>query len=182
MVRIWLNGYTGRRIRGVQMYLRVAFLIASFFVAGAASAEQLNAEAARRFVIGKHFAYTCFDGTQGAGRINSDGSVAGTIQMRGTGPVRYAVLPPGTLQVKGEAVCASLRGVPFEPCFNVVKTDPQSFRGSVSGFNFAYCNFTRRNFRPTEVRTSWRAPRSTPMPLAATASQPTIPELRRQTD
>ena len=48
----------------------------------------------------------------------------------------------GTLRVKGEAVCASLRGMPFEPCFHIEKTDDRSFRGSWMGF--AYCDFTRR--------------------------------------
>ena len=32
------------------------------------------------------FAYTCFDGTTGAGRIYADGSVAGNIQVGGSGP------------------------------------------------------------------------------------------------
>src|SRR6476620_8759478 len=50
----------------------------------------------------------------------------------------------GTLRVRGESVCASLQGIPFEPCFNLDKTNDQSFRGSVSGFGFAYCDFTRR--------------------------------------
>ena len=29
----------------------------------------MNADEARRFVVGKVFAFTCFDGTRGAGRI-----------------------------------------------------------------------------------------------------------------
>jgi hypothetical protein len=37
-----------------------------------------------------------------------------------------------------------LQGIPFEPCFNLDKMDDRSFRGSVSGFGFAYCDFTRR--------------------------------------
>jgi hypothetical protein len=48
------------------------------------------------------------------------------------------------LRVRGESVCASLQGIPFEPCFNLDKMNDQSFRGSVSGFGFAYCDFTRR--------------------------------------
>ena len=40
---------------------------------------------------------------------------------------------PARCKVKGEAVCASVRGMPFEPCFNLDRTDAQSFRGSVSG-------------------------------------------------
>src|SRR5690606_39405580 len=99
---------------------------------------------ARRFVVGKMLAFNCFEGTRGAGRIHADGSVSGSIQFRGQGPVRHVRLPKGTLQVKGEAVCASLKGMYFEPCFNVVKTDRVSFRGSVSGLGFAYCDFTRR--------------------------------------
>jgi hypothetical protein len=57
--------------------------------------------------------------------------------------VHYAELPPGTLQVRGAAVCASLRGLPIRPCFNLDRTDSDSFRGSIMGLGFAYCNFTR---------------------------------------
>ena len=104
-------------------------LLASCLAAGAAAAEPMSIEAARRFVLGKLFSYSCFDGTRGTGRIYSDGSAIGTIQVRG-GPVQYAMLPPGTIRVKGEAVCAALRGMSVEPCFNLSKTDAQSFRGS----------------------------------------------------
>jgi hypothetical protein len=38
-------------------------------------------------------------------------------------------------------VCASLKGLPFEPCFNLDKRDESTFRGSVSGMGFAYCEF-----------------------------------------
>ncbi len=31
--------------------------------------------------------------------------------------------------------------MPFEPCFNLDKKDDRSFRGSVSGMGFAYCDF-----------------------------------------
>jgi hypothetical protein len=155
------------------MYLRVGVLLVACVATGTASAEPMNAEMARSFVVGKHFAYTCFEGTKGAGRINGDGSVAGTIQIRGAGPVRYAALPAGTLRVKGESVCASMRGIPFEPCFSLDKTDAQSFRGAIAGLGFAYCNFTRGNSRPGTVRTSWRAPTSAPLSLTATAPLPT---------
>ena len=46
-------------------------------------------------------------------------------------------------RVRGEAVCASLQGMLFEPCFHLEKTDDRSFRGSLSGLGFAYCDFTR---------------------------------------
>mgnify|MGYP003345135601 CR=1 FL=1 len=45
-----------------------------------------------------------------------------------------------------------MRGVPFEPCFNVDRTSHMSFRGSVSGFGFAYCDFSRRSVRADIVR------------------------------
>ena len=84
-------------------------------------------------------------------------------------PGRYALwLPAGTLRVKGQAVCATLQGLPFEPCFNLNRTDEHSFRGSVSGFGFAYCDFTRR------VSVAGIGPRrhsSEPMSLDATAAR-----------
>jgi hypothetical protein len=45
--------------------------------------------------------------------------------------------------VRSNAVCASLKGLPFEPCFNLTKNDEASFRGAVSGMGFAYCEFRR---------------------------------------
>src|SRR5579872_1630238 len=106
-----------------------------------AVAGQMNAEEARHFVIGKLFSFTCFDGTRGAGRILEDMGAAGSVQFSGAGPIRHVRLPGNTLQIRGQAVCASLRGIPFEPCFNLDKRDERTFRGSVSGMNFAYCDF-----------------------------------------
>jgi hypothetical protein len=93
------------------------------------------------------FNYTCFEGTRGQGRVNADGSISGSVQFQGAGPVRYAHLPANTLQVKGEAVCASMRGMLVQPCFNLDRTSDVSFRGSISGLGFAYCEFTRYNGR-----------------------------------
>src|SRR5689334_21988767 len=101
------------------MFARVAAIAAVLLGVGPSVAEQLNADGARTFVVGKVFAFNCFEGTRGAGRVYPDGSVAGSIQFRGQGPVRYAALPPGTLHVKGESVCAAVRGLPIQPCFNV---------------------------------------------------------------
>jgi hypothetical protein len=106
-----------------------------------ALAGMMTAEEARKFVAGKVFAFTCFDGTRGAGRILDDMGAAGAVQFSGSGPIRRIRLPGNTLQIRGQAVCASLRGLPFEPCFNLDKTDEASFRGSVSGMSFAYCDF-----------------------------------------
>ena len=106
-----------------------------------ALAGMMTAEEARRFVAGKVFAFTCFDGTRGAGRILDDMGAAGAVQFSGAGPIRHVRLPGNTLQIRGQSVCASLRGLPFEPCFNLDKNDDRSFRGSVSGMGFAYCDF-----------------------------------------
>jgi len=130
-----------------------------------AAAGEMNADEARRFVIGKMFSYTCFEGTRGVGRVNADGSVAGSVQFQGAGPVRYAHLPANTLQVRGESVCASLRGLLFQPCFNLERTSDRSFRGSVSGLGFASCEFTRNNGRATVVHTVQRSDGSHPLGL-----------------
>jgi hypothetical protein len=129
------------------MLLRVAVVCA--FVVGAASAvaEELAPEQARAFVVGKLFSYTCFDGTAGMGRIFSDGSVVGTIRPGGQSQVRFAALPAGTIKVSGTSMCAHLAGLPIEPCFRVQKLDYRSFRGSISGLSFAYCDFYQRNPR-----------------------------------
>jgi hypothetical protein len=110
-------------------------------VIGPALAGQMNADEARRFVAGKVFAFTCFDGTRGAGRLLDDMGAAGAVQFNGSGPIRHLRLPGNTLQIRGQAVCASIKGLPFEPCFNLDKKDERSFRGSVSGMGFAYCDF-----------------------------------------
>lgn len=123
--------------------LRGVALLVGLAAAVPAVAGEMNADEARRFVVGKMFTYECFEGTRGQGRIYADGSVIGSIQFQGSGPVRYAHLPPGTLQVKGEAVCASLRGLPIQPCFSLEKTSDTSFRGAISGLGFAACEFKR---------------------------------------
>jgi len=147
------------------MIARFAIVALTLLVTGPALAEPLSPEAARRFVTGKLFAFNCFDGSRGAGRIYGDGSIIGTIQFQGSGPVRSVWLPAGTLKVKGEAVCASLKGMPFEPCFNLTRTDERSFRGAVSGMGFAYCDFTRR---VTFAGMSARPHSSAPLSLAVT--------------
>ena len=52
------------------------------------AAAEMRPEEAKRFIANKLFSYTCFDGTRGAGRIQADGSVIGTMQANG-GRVRY---------------------------------------------------------------------------------------------
>ncbi|MGC1694713.1 MAG: hypothetical protein WA743_05515 [Pseudolabrys sp.] len=134
--------------------LRGMTLLVGLLTTVPAIAGEMSAEEARHFVTGKLFSYTCFEGTRGQGRVHADGSVVGSIQIRGQGPLRYALLPPGTLKVKGESVCASLRGLPIEPCFNLERIDTNRFRGSISGLGFAYCEFTRNQGRAHMVRST----------------------------
>jgi len=141
------------------MFLRGAIAVALLGLLVPANAQELKPDEARRFVAGKLFSYTCFEGTTGAGRIHADGSVAGTIQIGGQGPVRHVTLPSNTIRLNPESICASVRGVPFEPCFNLVKTDAKSFRGSLSGFGFAYCDFVRLNPRLAVASAAPDAPR-----------------------
>jgi hypothetical protein len=132
----------------------VAFAAGLLAAVPAIAGETMSADEARRFVVGKMFTYNCFEGTRGQGRILHDGSVVGSIQFQGAGQLRYAALPAGTVQVKGEAVCASVRGMPFSPCFNLTKLDEKSFRGAISGFGFASCEFTRQNGRNNVIRST----------------------------
>ncbi len=152
-------------LRGV--VLAAGLLAAVPAIAG----ETMSAEEARRFVIGKMFSYTCFEGTRGQGRVLHDGSVVGSIQFQGAGQLRYAALPAGTLQVKGEAVCASVRGMPFSPCFNLTRLDEKSFRGAISGLGFASCEFTRANGRRDVIRSTSNEPLRLRPSITANAAQ-----------
>jgi hypothetical protein len=130
------------------MVLRGVVLLAAVLVGGSALAgEVMKPEQAKLFVADKLFSYTCFEGTTGAGRIHADGSVVGSIRVRGAGPSRFVSLPTNTIRIQPDSICASLRGMPFSPCFKVEKIDHRTFRGSISGFGFAYCDFTQRSPR-----------------------------------
>jgi len=135
------------------MQYRFAFLAAGLVgaaLAGAtvspALAAEMKPDEAKRFIANKLFSYNCFDGTSGAGRIHADGSVVGTMQANG-GTTRYFSLPAGTIRLTPDSICASLPRAVIQPCFNVVQTSAQSFRGSLRGLSFAYCDFYRRNGR-----------------------------------
>jgi hypothetical protein len=177
----------------------VGAVTAGAVIAPALAGQLMSGEEARKFVAGKVFAFSCFDGTRGAGRILDDGGAAGAVQFSGSGPVRHLRLPGNTLQVRGQAVCASLKGLPFEPCFNLDKRDERNFRGSVSGMGFAYCDFrhqagasmlmARAAARPRSLHPSTRAEVTgsveTP-PVERAKIEPvnseSAPELRRSTD
>src|SRR5215475_9780236 len=120
---------------------RSVIVVAGIIAAIPAGAGELKPLEAKRFIAGKYFSYSCFDGSTGAGRINADGSVVGTIQVRGSGPVHFVNYPTGTIRVQGDSICASVRGMLFNPCFTVNQIDGRSFRGAISGLGFAYCDF-----------------------------------------
>jgi hypothetical protein len=124
------------------MVERLAMVVACLLGAGPGFTQTMNADEARHFVVGKLFAFNCYNGSRGIGRMHEDGSVIGTIQFGGSGPGRSMWMPAGTFWVKGEMVCASLKGMLFDPCFNLTRTSDHSFRGAISGMSFAYCDFT----------------------------------------
>jgi hypothetical protein len=126
------------------MVLRAAVALAGLLAVAPALAEPMNAETARRFVAGKLFAFNCFEGSTGSGRIFNDGSVAGVMRQRGDGATRFMHLPAGSLFPREGRICSNVKGAFFNPCFELNKTSDKSFRGSISGFGFAYCDFTRR--------------------------------------
>src|SRR3981189_4009747 len=84
-----------------------------------AMAGPMTADEVRKFVAGKVFAFTCFDGTRGAGRVLDDGGAAGAVQFSGSGPVRQMRLPGNTFRGLGIDVSAGLSGLPFEPCLTL---------------------------------------------------------------
>jgi hypothetical protein len=154
------------------MVLRFAVVLSVVAIATPSFAESMNAEAARRFVGNKQFSFTCFEGSVGSGRIGIDGSVAGVIRIRGAAPTRFIHLPPGTLFAKEDRVCSYVKGAFFNPCFNLEKTGANSFRGAVSGFGFAYCDFVKRNGGAHEMIASVS-------PLDEKLPMPTFRSIRR---
>jgi len=147
-------------------------------VAAPVFAETLNADEARKFVANKMFAFTCFDGTKGVGKITYDGAAAGAVQFSGAGETRHMRLPSNTLQVRGQQICASIKGIPFEPCFNLNKTDNVSFRGSVSGMGFAYCDFRKHGNARVFLARSISRPRSLRAPGTQSADASPRAEVR----
>jgi hypothetical protein len=154
----------------------LARLVLGAVTAGAmvvpALAGMMNADEARKFVAGKVFAFNCFDGTRGAGRVLDDLGAAGSIQFSGAGPIRHVRLPGNTLQIRGQAVCASIKGLPFEPCFNLDKRDDRTFRGSVSGMGFAYCDFRHQGAQQMLMARSVARPRSLHAPERSADATP----------
>jgi hypothetical protein len=70
-------------------------------------------------------------------------------------------------------MCAHLAGLPLEPCFRVQKLDYRSFRGSISGLSFAYCDFQQHNPRAQITSGNPLRPPATPV---ANSLRPAIQE------
>ena len=152
-------------------WVRLAVLAVGLGGAVPAAAEELRADDARHFIAGKQFTYSCFEGTTGFGRIYADGSVVGAIRPRGAAAPRFVAMPAGTLKVNGDRWCAYVPGMPFSPCFNVNRTSHVSFRGSISGLGFAYCDFHRRSTRADLVQSPLKLrPSHTPSVADANAN------------
>jgi hypothetical protein len=48
-----------------------------------------------------------------------------------------------------------MKGVAYQPCFKVEQTSARSFRGSIAGLGFAYCDFVHGGgARPRLARAS----------------------------
>jgi hypothetical protein len=141
------------------MIMRIVVALACLTAAVPAKALELKADDARRLVVGKLFSFNCFEGTSGAGRVLADGSVSGIVRFAASSTVRHVTMPPNTLRVRGEAVCAYVRGMGVEPCFTLTQLDERTFRGAVTGLSFASCQFVRRSGRGDLVHTT-AAPRN----------------------
>jgi hypothetical protein len=68
-----------------------------------------------------------------------------------------------------------LAGLPFTPCFRVERLDYKSFRGSLAGLNFAYCDFYQRNPR-TQLISRSSEPLTVPVVNARTMLRPSLAE------
>jgi hypothetical protein len=73
-------------------------------------------------------------------------------------------------------MCAHLAGMPFTPCFRVEKIDYRSFRGSLAGLSFAYCDFYQHNPRGHLMSSSAEptTTESTPIANARPALRPSL--------
>ena len=81
---------------------RVVVVVAGLASTFPATAGEMTANEAKHFVVEKLFSYACFDGTRGTARVHADGSVDGSIQVRGEWLPHYGRMPLGTLRVGGD--------------------------------------------------------------------------------
>jgi hypothetical protein len=70
----------------------------------------------------------------------------------------------------GAFVCPSLRGLPLQPCFTLERTSDISFRGSIYGLAFAYCEFTRHRAQTILAHQTHRSNSAQPFNLRPSLS------------
>ena len=96
------------------MLKRVVIVVLGVMAAAPAFAEELKPTEARKFIAGKLFAFNCFEGTRGSGRIFNDGSVAGSVQIGGSGPAAQLSsrsTSPGSSPRSPRRPCKPVRGI-----------------------------------------------------------------------
>jgi hypothetical protein len=71
-------------------------------------------------------------------------------------------------------MCAYLTGLPFTPCFRVERIDHRSFRGSLSGLGFAYCDFYQRNPRSQLISSRSESAAETPVATVRPVLRPSL--------
>lgn len=121
------------------------FTIMTLCASVPAIAGNIGVEEARSFIVGHPFTFTCLQGISGEGRVNPDGSVVGTIRLGPGAIAQNATLPSGTLRVRGDAMCAAISGLAFEPCFELDRIGTRGFRGSAPAIGpLASCQFLRK--------------------------------------
>ena len=154
------------------MFKRAVVIALGLMASAPAIAEQLKPEEARRFIAGKLFSFNCFDGTRGSGRMFMP-TARSPARCKSAAAVRCATYAcrPDTVQVKTESVCASMHGLPMQPCFTLTKLNSTSFRGSINGLGFAYCDFNGKSGR-VDLATTTRS-RSSRVKEAAAAPRAT---------
>lgn len=158
-----------RRIGVIRMKALIGLpVIITMLCADTAYSKELSVTEARALVLGREFAFRCFEGTTGEGTITEDGAVAGSIQIRGRTPAHHVTLPPRTIHERSGKICASVPGLSFDPCFSMQQTNARGFRGSLLGFEFAACEFTqlRASSQPAQRRSS-----GLPLPIQPQASK-----------
>jgi hypothetical protein len=68
----------------------------------------------------------------------------GHLPVTHTDLIEFGIHEAGTVKADGNSICAHVSGLPVVPYFRVQRTTSQSFRGSIAGFESAYCDFYQR--------------------------------------
>ena len=124
--------------------------------------QMMNADEARRFVAGKVFAFTCFDGTPRRRRVLR--MAARRARYNFPAPVRCATCASRQYaQVRGQSVCA---GIAFRSSRASTSTSKTSATSAIGlGMGFAYCDFRRQGAAQMLLARAVARPRSLRSPV-----------------